>query len=316
MSARLLKLGCIIAYLSKKCNIPLTVADKITAYRKKNSLIRHEYYSQCEKHVNMSKFMLTFTKSGTGTYSKLRIINEIKSYVTYLIANSSAEIYFFSNIEIGSKLNNPHLHTQIWCDDKKAVKALYEKVIIKFYLDASFCKFSKPQQPLKFYNYLIKEYASSLTDKQIWKLETTKRDMRAILGLKVRFYSKSKSKYTSKLYKMVYHVFGILRANADKFLNFFTNILFIGKKRIKAILGAKKRFFLESASSFILIKEQGVLFYPMVKVIFFRQDFSKGLYILFFSPATDPPDNYFYRCLWYELFDMTVSFALLVVKLI
>ena len=285
----------------------MTRADKIAVYRKKNSLIRHEYYSQCEKHVNMSKFMLTFTKSGNGTYTKLRIINEIKSYATYLIANSSAEIYFFSNIELGSKLDNPHLHTQIWCNDKKAVKAIYDKVIAKFYLDVSFCKFSKPQQPLKFYNYLIKEYSSSLTDKQIWDIETIKRDMRRQLGLKIRFYSKSKSKYTSKLYKMVYHVFGVLRAGADKFLDFFTNILFIGKKRIEAILGVKNRFLFSSISSFISIIEQEGLF-GLAHGIFLVSDlkfvFGDCLSFFLFVPACAPP-------LLVLSFGLTVSYLIL-----
>ena len=248
--------------------------------------------------------MLTFTKGGAGTYSKLRIINEIKSYVTYLIANSKAEIYFFSNIEIGSKLDNPHLHTQIWSDDKKAVRAIYDKIIAKFYLDSKRCKFSKPQQPHKYYNYLIKEYASDLTDKQVWDLETTKRDMRRTLGLKVRFISKSKGKYTSKLYRLVYHVFGVLRALADDFLDFFTNVLFIGKKKIEAIIGKKRDVLVKSKSSFISIKNKEVVMLPTL------MSETYSIEILFFSPANDPPCEVRVRVFMVWVLDMTISFTL------
>lgn len=221
--------------------------------------------------MNKSKYLFTFTKSGTGTFTKLRIINEIKTYVTYLIANSSADIYFFSNIEIGSTLNSPHLHTQLWCDDKNAVKAIYDKVIQKFYLDKPKCKLSVPQQDIKFYDYVIKEYSKNLTDDQLWNIETAKRDMRRQLGLKIRFYSKSKSKYANKIYKTVYHSYGVLRNSADSFIDFMINILFVRKSQRDAILLAKSAFVVSSISSFIsILRTREQFLYAYSPIMFFE----------------------------------------------
>ena len=231
--------------MPKKRNIPLTRADFIAVYRKKNRSVRHEYLTLASKYADMGAFMFTFTSSASGTYSKLRLINEIKSYVTYLIANSKADIYFFSNIELGHSFTNPHLHTQIWSDDKDAVQLIYERVLDKFSLDKKRCKLSSPQQTSTHYNYVIKDYTETLTDDQVWKLEQTKKKYRKQLGLKLRFYSRSKSKYQSRLYKILYHTYGILRAKADEFLDWFLPIFF-----------NKKRVFKESFSSFILIKNK------------------------------------------------------------
>ena len=223
--------------------------------------------------------MFTFTVGGRGTYSRLRLINEVKTYVTYLIANSNAEIYFFSNIEIGHSLTNPHLHTQLWCDDKNALRAIYEKVINKFGLESKRCAFSEPQLQHDFYTYLIKDYAKDLTDEQVYKLESTKKKYRKQLGLKIRFYSRSKSKYQSRLYKIMYRYYGILRENADKFLDWFLSIFF-----------KKNRIFKVSISSFMTIKNKE-FFECLLENIFLT--FRLDLMILFYSPSNDPPLFFF-----------------------
>lgn len=279
----------IIAYLRKKGNIPLSKSDFIAVYRKKNRSVRHEYLTLASKHSDMGAFMFTFTSSISGTYSKLRLINEIKSYVTYLIANSKAEIYFFSNIELGHSLTNPHLHTQIWCDDKNAVQLIYEKIIAKFSLDEKRCSLSEPQQQPQHYNYVIKDYAETLTDERIWKLEQTKKKYRKQLGLKLRFYSRSKSKYQSKLYKIVYHTYGVLRALADDWIDFFINTFFVRRELRESLLKSKKSFFLFSFSSFISILRTRALGCLMSKFVFFRRLFRRSLDILFLSPANSPP---------------------------
>ena len=227
--------------------------------------------------------MLTFTASGRGrgVYTKLRLINEIKSYVTYLIANSTAEIYFFSNIEIGSELSNPHLHTQIWCDDKKAVQMIYERVIEKFGLVSKRCMLSEPQHDHKFYSYVIKDYSKDLNDNEVWHLEKTKYRMRKTLGTKLRFYSRSKSKFTSKLYKMVYHTYGVLRAFADKFIEFMRDTFFVGKSKRKEILSNKN---ISSISIFITIKNKVDLMQD-----FLGSEIEMCFEILAFAPCRDPP---------------------------
>ena len=249
--------------------------------------MRHEYLTLASKYADMGAFMFTFTSSSKhGTYVKLRLINEIKSYVTYLIANSKADIYFFSNIELGHSLTNPHLHTQIWSDDKDAVEKIYERVIDKFSLDKKRCKLSSPQQTSTHYNYVIKDYAETLTDEQAWKLEQTKKKYRKQLGLKLRFYSRSKSKYQSKLYKIVYLTYGILRAFADDWIEFFVNTFFLKKELREPILRSKKL----TKSCFISIKNKWI---DCLENSFFtfKFDFFFGDVISFygFAPANAPP---------------------------
>jgi len=221
--------------------------------------------------------MLTFTAKGRGrgVYTKLRLINEMKTYVTYLIANSKADIYFFSNIEVGTELSNPHLHTQIWSDDLNAVRVVYDKVIEKFGLVKKRCQLSEPQQNHTFYNYVIKDYAKDLNDDELWNLEQTKKRMRKQLGLKLRFYSKSKSKYTKKAYRYFYRAFGVLRGVADKFMDYFFSIFF-----------KKERVFKQAISSFIAIRNKGGDVYSCC--------FDTGrlfdiLLVLSYAPSTGPP---------------------------
>jgi hypothetical protein len=290
--------------LSKKYNIPISREDLIASYRKKNANVCHYYHTLANQHSSLGKFMLNFTAPRGGTYQKLRLINEIKSYVTYLIANSKSEIYFFSSIEIGHELTNPHLHTQLWTDDEEAVRAIYDKVIKKFRLVKKWCKLSTPHEPHQtskiYYTYLIKDYDKGLTDDQVWKLEQTKKKYRKQLGTKFRFYSRSKGKYTVKLYKMVYHTYKVLRALADDFIDFMIDTFFVRKSLRRDILDNKKVIKLSFISSFILIENKGfecVLF-----------EFICSLEILFFAPATDPP---FGLCvLDGGVLGMTVSFAL------
>jgi hypothetical protein len=92
----------------------------------------------------------------------------------------------------------------------------------------------EPQQQPKYYTYVIKDYSADLSDNEVWNIEQTKKRMRNKViikdGLKiklnVRFISQSKGKYTQKLYKTAYHIFGVLRANADNFLDKYLNKLF------------------------------------------------------------------------------------------
>ena len=178
-------------------------------------------------------------------------------------------------IEVGSELKNPHLHSQIWSDDKEAVRAIYERVISKFGLNASRCKLSEPQRTHKFYNYVIKDYSKDLNDDEVWNLEQTKKRMRKTLGLKLRFYSRSKSKYTSKLYRMVYRCYGVLRAFADDFIEWLVEIFF-----------NKKRVFKAPISSFITIKNKGFLDFTFSDTFLV---FCFSIAILFYSPSLDPP---------------------------
>jgi len=287
--------GRIIQSFVKKVKYPLTRADKILSYRKQHARVRHQYYSLCEKHSSLDKYLFTFTAGGRGrgVYTKLRLINEIKSYVTYLIANSKSDIYFFSNIELAQDFKSPHLHTQIWSDDKNTVKEIYERVIEKFSLKSNRCKMSEPQQNYNFYTYVIKDYHKNLSDNDIWNLEQTKKRMRKTLGFQLRFYSRSKGKYTTKLYKMVYHSYKVLRAFADDFLDFFLDTFFVKRSDFNLILKSKRIetffAFFNSISSFICIKNKETQQLTCLQFFLFRRLFSHCLAVKFFSFARGPP---------------------------
>jgi len=267
----------IIASYKKKCNIPITRADFIYKYRKKHASVRHEYYAMCDKYTDMDKCMFTFTVGGRGrgVYSKLRICNEIKSYLTYLIANSKDDIYFFTNIEIGQDLKNPHIHSQLWFSDKNAVRAIYDKVVTKFGL--KHCKLSTPQQNHSSYNYVIKDYSKDLNDNELWHLEQTKKRMRQHLGTKLRFYSKSKSKYSQKAYRYFYKIADVTRDIADSWIEWFLDIFF-----------NKEAFLSQAKSSFISIKIKEI---ECRKLFLLKRYFRQSLDILFISPARSPPSG-------------------------
>ncbi len=267
----------IISFSNKHSNIPIFRSEIIASYRKKNAAIRHEYYTLSTAHDDLSKFMLTFTAGGRGrgVYTKLRLINEIKSYITYLIANSNAKMYFFSNIEIGHSFSNPHIHTQIWCNDKSSVISLYEKVIKKFSLVKKRCSLCEPHHSHNKYNYVIKDYHKDLSDDYIWNLEQTKKRMRKTLGLQLRFYSRSKSKYQKALYRILYRSYGVLRAMADDWLDFILPLFF-----------NKEAFLSVPISSFISIKNKEFL--DLFSNLFFIC-FYFTIDILFYSPSHDPP---------------------------
>ena len=272
---------CIISNSAQKRNIPLTRGDFIASYRKKNRAIRHEYYTLATRYRDMDKAMFTFTVKGRGTYTKLRLINEIKSYVTYLIANSTAEIYFFSNIELGHSFTNPHLHTQLWCNNKNALEVIYDKVIAKFSLNKKYCSLSEPQQTPQHYDYVLKDYSEHITDDRLYELEQIKKKYRKQLGLKLRFYSRSKSKYTSAAYKYFYRYFGVLREFADGFMDWFFSLFF-----------KKKRVFKLTISSFITIKRTRG--FAMCKVCTLVRNSYRPMSFWMCVPANAPPISLFY----------------------
>ena len=221
----------------KKYYANLTRSQQIEVYRKKNAAIRHEYYTLSSRHSSMEKCMLTFTASGKGrgVYTKLRLINELKKHLVHLINVSSFEIYHFTVIEMGHSFTNPHLHVQLWYDDFEAVQSIYDKVIERFSLNETRCSLSTPQRSHDFnYNYIIKDFAKDLTDDYLWNLEQTKKRMRKTLGTKLRFYSRSKSKYTQKMYRFFYRAFNVIREKADEFIGWFYSIFFRKERTFKA----------------------------------------------------------------------------------
>lgn len=255
-----------------------------------------------QKYMSYNKVLLTFTvptdikeKSiKNGRYSKLRKLIKIRAYIAKLLNNSS-DIKYFMNIELGEHYSNPHLHIQLWVKgsdiNSKALDIssghklnnttssittnIYDKTIKKFDLNKNRCYITEPTHAIPIYNYVIKDYANDLTDKQIWDLETQKKRFRKIMDSKVRFYSKSKDSYCKSIYRKLWYGLGIARDKANEFLDFFINKFFFFNKR-----NLPKNSSLVIKFSILSNKEQEVFLFDSFLLI---------IDVLFYSPCLDPP---------------------------
>lgn len=289
-------MNAIITTFTNKSKYLHTKAEKILSYRKKYSAIRHEYFVMAQKYMSYNKVLLTFTvptdikeKSiKNGRYSKLRKLIKIRAYVAKLLNNSSY-IKYFMNIELGEHYSNPHLHIQLWIKSPTSMSAtsnttssvftnIYEKTIAKFDLNKNRCYITEPTHAIPIYNYVIKDYAKDLTDKQIWDLETQKKRFRKIMDSKVRFYSKSKDSYCKSIYRKLWYGLGIARNKANEFLDFFINkFFFFNKRNLPKISSLVIKF------SILSNKEQEVFLFVSFLLI---------IDVLLYSPCCSPPGVY------------------------
>lgn len=158
-----------------------------------------------KKYAHLNKLMLTFTHNETDKYFKLLIMNEIKNYITKLISNTKSDnIKFFSNIELGSNYDNPHLHVQLFYDDYNQIMKIRDKVISKYELNGDYCDVTIPERADVVYKYVVKDYDNNLSDDTLLLLDSVKRDYRRVLGSSIRFSSMSKDKYAKAIYKKAY----------------------------------------------------------------------------------------------------------------
>lgn len=284
-----------------------TKSEKIATYRKKHNSIRHEYFVMAQKYMSYNKVLLTFTvptdikeKSiKNGRYTKLRKLIEIRAYIAKLLNNSS-DVKYFMNIELGEHYSNPHLHLQLWIkgsdisnqgldinsghktnNTTSSITAnIYEKTIKKFNLNKNRCYITEPTHAIPIYNYVIKDYAKDLTDKQLWDLETQKKRFRKVMGSKVRFYSKSRDEFTKRVYRKLWFGLGIARDKVKDFIKFFNkNFFYFNKKNLPKI-GTFVFCFSELSN-----KEQEVFLFDSFLLI---------IDVLFYSPSKSPPFCLFY----------------------
>jgi hypothetical protein len=252
-----------------------------------------------QKYMSYNKVLLTFTvptdrkdkNIKNGRYTKLRTLIEIRAYIAKLLNNSS-DVKYFMNIELGEHYSNPHLHLQLWHKTTSSLTTnIFEKTISKFNLNKNRCYITEPTHAVPIYNYVIKDYAKDLSDKQIWDLETQKKRFRKVMGSKVRFYSKSRDEFSKKIYRKIYYGIGILRKNANEFINFFIDKFFYFNKRNLP----KINFFLYCFSELSNTEQEQLLCILLLLRTIFAAWGKWSVDILFYSPCLDPP---FFYCLF------------------
>jgi len=250
-----------------------------------------------QKYMSYNKVLLTFTvptdrkdKSiKNGRYTKLRTLIEIRAYIAKLLNNSS-DVKYFMNIELGEHYSHPHLHLQLWHKTTSSLTTnIFEKTISKFNLNKNRCYITEPTHAVPIYNYVIKDYAKDLSDKQIWDLETQKKRFRKVMGSRVRFYSKSRDEFSKKIYRKIYYGMGILRKNANEFINFFIdNFFYFNKRNLPKI-----NFFLYCFSELSNIEQEQLLSMILLFKTIFVTWGKWSVDVLFYSPARDPPIRLF-----------------------
>jgi len=148
------------------------------------------------------------------------MINDIRNYFNRLVKNTKNDnIKFFSNIELGTKSKNPHLHIQVWHDNQKQIDNIYNKVIERFGLFVEFCDLAKQKSDVKIFEYVIKDYSKSMSDDELLSLDDSKRVFRGVLEKKIRFSSHSKGRYTKAVYKSLYRKFDLKKKDVDLMLD-------------------------------------------------------------------------------------------------
>lgn len=148
------------------------------------------------------------------------MINHIRNYFNRLVKNTRNDnIKFFSNIELGTDKDKPHLHIQVWHDNQKQMNKIYDKVISRFGLFSEYCKLTMPEDDTEIYDYVIKDYRKGMSDDELLSLYDAKRTYRGVLDKKIRFSSHSKSKYTKAIYKSLYSKFDLKKDTVDLMLD-------------------------------------------------------------------------------------------------
>ena len=194
------------------------------------------------KYKSWNKCMWTFTIPSTiqgktikkGRYTKLRYLLDLRAYISKQINNTKLNIKYFSNIELGEHYSNPHLHLQLWIENKsdlETLQGIYLKSIDKYSLNQKRCEISYPEKEIEVYHYVIKDYSKNLSDKDIWDLETQKKRMRKFLGNKIKFWNKSRDDYSKKVYRIFYYSYNTKREFVRDRISFFNSCFFYVKDK-------------------------------------------------------------------------------------
>jgi len=192
----------------------------VSKLRKKNSRIMSSYLHMCDSNTYRSKSMITFTSPQPFIQDKLTHIKEVKRQFSKSLRNLKTDIDKFFVIELGKNLDNPHLHVQLFHNEKdiNRIKKVFLKILDQFNLHEKHCAFTETnskERRMKYFLYPLKEYSKKLTDKEVLLLHKARQELRAGSNKNMQFISRSNGLLTHKLYKVLYYDHGLDYMTAD-----------------------------------------------------------------------------------------------------
>lgn len=192
--------------------------DLIVQYRKSHARKRFDYYEIARANAHKQKMLITFTYNDPSPLFKMQVINDMRNHFNKLLRNlNNPQIVFFSNIELGSKFDNPHVHIQVWYNndaDRHDISKIYDKVVSRYGLCSNRCVVSYDDRNTDIFHYVIKDYAKSLTNEEVHLIESWKRFYRVELGKNIRYTSHTSHSHSKDLYRKAYKL-GIRKYDLD-----------------------------------------------------------------------------------------------------
>ncbi|WP_321778125.1 hypothetical protein [Sulfurimonas sp.] len=212
----------------------------INRIRIKNKRVWSNYLFMCDRNKDNEKALITFTTPKKEAYYKLLHIQEIKRYFSKLLSNLKIDIDKFAVIELGQSMNNPHLHVQLFYNDKdlKRIQKAYIKTLVKFNLHEKLCAFTttdKTKTHIKYFSYILKEFGMQLSDNELMDLDMARKRLRVEENRNMQFISHSHNLLPHTVYKYLYHKKNINYSKAD----FFYHENYLNVKKSKNTKGFK-----------------------------------------------------------------------------
>jgi len=192
--------------------------------KSKNDKVKSQYIHLCEKNEGRERSLVTFTVvSRKDKEEQLLRVKEIKNYFAKRLQNLKSNVQYFSVIELGKRMNNPHLHAQLFYEkeDEERIEEAYIKTIKYFNLNSTRCKLlldDKQLSSASSHNYIIKEYDNKqLSEDEIRALDHARNKLKSGKKTKhIQFHSKSRPIQTQPIYKKLWFDYGMTYHNVNE----------------------------------------------------------------------------------------------------
>lgn len=185
---------------------------KLLQLKSKNNRVKSSFLHLNEVNRHRSKALATFTVlSLVDKQLQLILIKEIKNHFIKLLRNSSIDVQYFSVIELGKSLANPHTHIQLYFEEENIdkIQKAYQKTIAYFSLNQKRCKLVQENKNLNMkssFNYVIKEFDNKvMTNNQIMALDKARSSLKQKEAKNIQLFSKSRASKPHPLFKKLYY---------------------------------------------------------------------------------------------------------------